>query len=139
MRREYDKAVVLHVDEHHHHIVFASVRSAKLPAAVAVVEGRLVAVVPVGNVKLPVFEVCADGADGFGVVHHPHAVRDGAVGKFVARLSGGKRVKAGSRRVRFVHVKRVDLAEVAAGRFHQAEAVFLRFGKRFFMRKDDAL
>ncbi len=39
--------------------------------------------------------------------------------------------------MRFIHIKRIDLAEITAGRFHQIEAVFLGFGKRLFVRKNN--
>ena len=90
--------------------------------------------VPIGNVQLAGGEVLLYGGNGFGVVNHPQAVGDQAVGEIIAGgAARGQVVHPAAGSLRLVLIEAVNLAEVAVGGPHQLEAVLLGLAEGFLM------
>ena len=137
MRREDGQAGVVHVGEADHHPVGAVV--AGRAALVAVGEGRLVAVVAVGDQHLLVGQQRDDAVDG--------RARDRAqaagVAVAVERHEGGRGRRRSRRQgppdlVVGVGVQQEDLAQVGVRRAQQFEAIDLGAGVRLFVGQHDA-
>ena len=140
--REHHQARVLHVHEIDHLIILpvALLGNAVFAAVVAIVEGGFVAVVTVGDIELAVGKVGAELFDDLFVGDDPQTVGDVVVvGERIRRVCGRFGVDRLQRGVLAVHIERIDLAEIAVGRLHQIQAVFLCLGERELMRQDHAL
>ena len=141
--REYHQPGMVHLHEHHHHIIRAAAHRCTLRAAlVAVVERRLIAVMPVRDVQLGIGEALLDGMDHRFIGDRPQTVLKprfvGDVRK--RRLTHHQREDI----LRFafaavIAVERIDIAEIAGGAAHQLEPVGLRLGQGFLVRQHNAL
>ena len=127
-----------HIDEHHHNKFTARRPNGVFAAVVPVVDRCLIAVVAVRDIQLARGKIAAECLDGKRVVDNPQAVRHEAVGKFTPRCAARKAVDTALGLAGVVHIKGINLAEIAVGRLHQVEAVLLGFGERLLMRQHDA-
>ena len=137
--RENHQSVVFHIHQHHHHIIGIVARLGKtlLAAPVAEIQRCLIAVVPICNVQLPIAEILLNRTDHRFVVHDPQAVNDLAVVELITGGIAGEQVDPAERRVLLIHIKRIDLAEIAEGGLHQAEAIFLGLAQRLLVRQNN--
>ena len=96
--------------------------------------------VTVGDVELAVGKVIYKLRYNRLVGAYPQAVGDVVVvGEFVLSVKVGLLVDGFQGGVFAVHVKRVNLAEIAVGRLHKVEAVGLCLRQSELVRQDDAL
>ena len=96
--------------------------------------------VAVGDIELAVGKVVNKLVDNSLVGAYPDAVGDVVVvGKLILSVGFGLIVNSFERGVLAVHIKRVNLAEVAVCSLHKVKAVCLSLREGELMRQDNAL